>query len=90
MATVVESAFQQVIRNKTGRQFNPCNNWSDAGPIIVENGIGICADGGKLIAATNNTQEYYEPFGSVVHDCHDGNILRAAMIVFLMMNEVEK
>jgi hypothetical protein len=67
-----------------------CNNWADAGPIIVENGIGFCAKNGNLVAATNNSYEYYEPHGSVVYDSHDGNILRAAMIVFLMMKDGEE
>lgn len=69
--------------------FNPCNNPEDAWPIILENGIGICAEDGKLVAATNNTHEYYEPFGSTVFKCDHKNPLRAAMIVFLMMRENE-
>lgn len=66
-----------------GNVFNPCNSWADAGPIIQEFGIELS-------------------FGSNTHPSLNGlcmasigqnsstnaNPLRAAMIVFLMMNEV--
>lgn len=54
-----------------------CNNWSDAGPIIYNNGISIGIYGyGEWGAGTIN----YTHIDGV-------NPLRAAMIVFLMMQE---
>lgn len=69
-----------------GNCFNPCNNPSDAWPIITENSIVIMPymRGEKpalwLCFDVNNSDL----------DCQDGNPLRAAMIVFLMMKDAEK
>lgn len=60
--------------------FNPCNNWSDAGPIIVENKIGLSPSGEIWHA--------YEPDQDFVFSTE--NPLRAAMIVFLMTKESEQ
>lgn len=68
-------------------EFNPCNNPTDAWPIILENGIAPLAENGRIYGATTNTYEYYEPRGNVIYSCEDKNPLRAAMIVFLMMSE---
>ena len=63
--------------------FNPCNNPADAWPIIVENKITIHAP-----------MHYDEPQEWLAFDVHDsdadfmdGNPLRAAMIVFLKMQD---
>lgn len=66
--------------------FDPCNNPADAWPIITENSIVIMPYmmGEKpalwLCFDVNNSDL----------DCQDGNPLRAAMIVFLMMKDAEK
>lgn len=59
--------------------FNPCNKWSDAGTIIADNGINILWDWNEngLHGASANPIWEYE---------HE-NVLRAAMIVFLMMQD---
>ena len=58
-----------------GEVYDPCNNPSDAWPIILENEISIIPNGGNW-AATNSI---------AWHDCD--NPLRAAMIVYLMMGD---
>lgn len=90
-------AVIRYVKDGTSDGYNPfgpaadyCNNPSDAWGIINNNGIGLIAEGGKIIGATNNSQEYYESYGSIVFDYLDKNPLRAAMIVFLMMNEEQK
>ena len=69
--------------------YDPCNNPADAWPIIVANKISILID---------ETVDYWS--SALVHDfcdadafshgASDNNPLRAAMIVFLMMKDVEK
>lgn len=62
------------------------NSWADAGPIIVENCISMvwdCAEDAS--SAWWNAVDQFD-------DCrvqYQSNPLRAAMIVFLMMNEGE-
>jgi len=57
------------------RQFNPCNSWSDAGPIIEKNRITL--DSAPDVWFVRDDDH-----------CHTHkNPLRAAMIVFLMMQE---
>lgn len=58
-------------------QFNPCNKPSDAWPIIIDNYIVIEPRKNKTSLAYTKSDAPYE----------DENPLRAAMIVFLMMNE---
>lgn len=55
--------------------FDPCNSWADAGPIIQECRITLDADLDIWFARDENN----------VHT--SVNPLRAAMIVFLMMQE---
>lgn len=78
-ATVSEPVFNQVIRNSNGKQFDPCNSWADAGPIILENRIGLepAIKGARWVAQNG----YFKTAEAHV------NPLRAAMIVFLMMQE---
>lgn len=79
-ATVSEPVFNQVIRNSNGKEFNPCNSWADAGPIIEANGIGIMP---MLVGWRAATERGFRDYTSIAHE----NPLRAAMIVFLMMQE---
>lgn len=72
-----------VLLNHINNWVDYCNNWSDAGPIIVENKITIHAP-----------MHYDEPQEWLAFDVHDSdadfmdeNPLRAAMIVFLMMQD---
>ena len=72
-------------------KFNPCNNPSDAWPIIIDNKISLMNDGDTweasidfdgelLVHGTDETlSEYYE----------DKNPLRAAMIVYLEIKGVK-
>ena len=58
-----------------------CNNPSDAWPVISANKISIEYRDHKSLAPVAKR------FGSNGHNIADKNPLRAAMIVFLMMNE---
>lgn len=67
-------------------EFNPCNNWSDGGPIIESKLICLAADvfaephdGGKWVAQP--------AYGWEKERVRSDTPLRAAMIVFLMMQE---
>ncbi|EKC5986125.1 DUF2591 domain-containing protein [Escherichia coli] len=66
--------------------FNPCANPADADPIIVENRIGIipAPENGLWKAAHRKVGSDSTPY----HITQDENPLRAAMIVFLMMQDV--
>lgn len=76
-----------------GNVFNPCNNPADAWPIIIANKISIVSLDNKWIAAPVDTVIdgitgdsevcFYASYDAV----SDVNPLRAAMIVFLMMQE---
>lgn len=64
--------------------FDPCNNPADAWPIILKNKISI-----KPVKRVRNYNEYYDSWeagGICALEEHD-NPLRAAMIVFLVMQE---
>lgn len=66
--------------------FDPCNNPADAWPIIVANNIDIIQDNGQGCAlATKSAIQMFH--GDDVHISQDENPLRAAMIVFLMMQD---
>lgn len=77
-----------------GNCFNPCNNPSDAWPIIIGQKLSLInADDEWLCAPDDSTvdgvtgediQTIYFSYGYV-----DANPLRCAMIVFLMMKEGE-
>ena len=66
------------------RKFDPCNNPSDAWPIIVDNGISL-----ECIVVNRHEKTWRAQFkpAYVKHHANDKNPLRAAMIVFLMMQE---
>ena len=71
-----------------------CNNPSDAWPIIVENSISIVSYGVEFSAEYGWSAFYggvcvdynHEIVSNFKIDCGDKNPLRAAMIVYLMMN----
>ncbi|MBN1088107.1 phage protein NinX family protein [Pantoea sp. 1B4] len=70
--------------------FNPCNSWADAGPIIVSNKISLHAPSllgswsAEFVGSDDDVNDGYE----VDYFQHRNiNPLRAAMIVFLMMQE---
>lgn len=81
------------FKPSNGNCFNPCNNPADAWPIIVGNKISIVSLDNKWIAAPVDTVIdgitgdsevcFYASYDAV----SDVNPLRAAMIVFLMMQE---
>ncbi len=58
-------------------KFQPCKSWADAGPIIQKNSIGL--------SPSSELWHAYAPGEDVIHS--HSNPLRAAMIVFLMMQE---
>lgn len=67
-------------------EFDPCNNPDDAWPIIVENEIDVIQNNGQdCPLATNSAVMMFR--GDDVFICQHDNPLRAAMIVFLKMNE---
>lgn len=70
-----------------------CNNPADAWPIIHGNGIGLfehdVSGVGKTWTATTNLDKSWLGYGTDGFDYTDKNPLRAAMIVFLMMQNVE-
>lgn len=61
------------------REFNPCNNPTDAMPIINEYGISLIYQDRKFQFATND--------GNI--ECCIANPLKAAMIIFLCMKDAE-
>lgn len=66
--------------------FNPCANPADAWPIITENNISIILDNPSMPCATDNARDLFDDAGQNVGVAYD-NPLRAAMIVFLMMQD---
>ena len=75
------------------RKFYPCNNPADAWPIIADNKISIVSLDNKWIAApvdtvidgiTGDSEVCFYASSDAVFD---SNPLRAAMIVFLMMQD---
>ena len=66
--------------------FNPCANPADAWPIITENNISIILDNPAMPCATDNARDLFDDAGPNVGVAYD-NPLRAAMIVFLMMQD---
>lgn len=69
-------------------EFNPCNSWADAGPIIEKYRITMNAQFGGwfCFVSTAKTMSQLEEGNHHFSHMHD-NPLRAAMIVFLMMQE---
>jgi len=71
-----------------GFRFDPCNNPSDAWPIMKESLIGVTPDEDGV------TMHFYGDWTARAHcknlQFTDKNPLRAAMIVYLMMKDEEK
>ncbi|HEC5301770.1 TPA: DUF2591 domain-containing protein [Enterobacter asburiae] len=63
--------------------FDPCNDPSDAWPIIVENKIGLTPP----MHDENWEAMTFDKFGYVNKNEYTAKPLRAAMIVFLLMKE---
>lgn len=70
------------------KPFDPCNNPADAWPIIVENRISLMfdksteeGDDAQWCLASSPCDQY------IVDYVSESKLLRAAMIVFLMMQE---
>ncbi|MEN2492924.1 phage protein NinX family protein [Proteus mirabilis] len=61
------------------REFNPCNNPTDAMPIINEYGISLIYQDRKFQFATND--------GNI--ECSVSNPLKAAMIIFMCIKDAE-
>lgn len=57
--------------------FNPCNSWADAGPIIEKSRMSLTPYAGGWHVFNDDAEKIYT----------DENPLRAAMIIFLMMQE---
>ena len=68
--------------------FNPCVNPADAWPIITENNISIILDNPSMPCATDNARDLFDDALPNVGVAYD-NPLRAAMIVFLMMQRIQ-
>ncbi|WP_145055727.1 phage protein NinX family protein [Mixta calida] len=81
-----EETLNLVIRNSTGRRFDPCNSWADAGPIIAANKISIDFDADGYKPPQNAWCKTSSPCGQVYYG-GEKEPLRAAMIVFLMMHD---
>lgn len=73
-----EPYFNLVIRNSNGKNFDPCNSWADAGPIISKYNISLIFGFGHWDAMSADGESLKS---------EEVNPLRAAMIVFLMMQE---
>ncbi|EED5837247.1 DUF2591 domain-containing protein [Salmonella enterica subsp. enterica serovar Minnesota] len=67
--------------------FNPCANPADAWPIIMENMISVCAY--KRANPGMKAWSWWEADSFGEHITLDDNPLRAAMIVFLMMQRIQ-
>jgi len=64
-----------------------CNNWSDTGPILIENDIVFERRGfGNLFSAWHRKHISSEAWMRE-HSTHDNNVLRAICIVFLKLKE---
>lgn len=70
-----------------GRSY--CNNPADAYPIIFSNSIATFETliGEPIWVATTNLDKSWLNYGDDGFDCYHKNPLRAAMIVYLMMQE---
>ena len=91
-ATASAPVLNIVIRNSNGRKCDPCNSWADAGPSSVASNISLHATSfneGWMAEFTGNDEDVNDGFEVDYFESRHQNPLRAAMIVFLMMNEGE-
>ncbi|WP_031524445.1 phage protein NinX family protein [Siccibacter colletis] len=77
---------EHVEREEVYAKFDPCNNPADAWPIITENNISIILDNPSMPCATSNARDLFDCDDRIVSVAYE-KPLRAAMIVFLMMQE---
>jgi len=71
------------------KPFDPCNNPSDAWPIIVDNKITVDSKGAAWVHDVSVDDIHYEDGIGCDAYC-DGKPLRAAMICFLKVRDAEK
>ncbi|HGN1205761.1 TPA: phage protein NinX family protein [Proteus mirabilis] len=64
-----------------GESFDPCNNPSDAMPIVFESGISLISDWNEVGVWGATNQPWYSS--------ENKNPLRAAMEVYLMIKDAE-
>lgn len=84
LAHFANGEFFYSSNGQSSKKFDPCNNPSDAWPIILENHIAVVPYRYSL------PQAWPTAFGVVSKFCTgDANPLRAAMIVFLMMQDAK-
>ena len=76
-----------VSNGVTTGAYDPCNNPSDAWPIILENKITVDPTG-KAWQHKPRPLDYFYHAG-ICNNVSDKNPLRAAMIVYLMIQEVK-
>ncbi|CAM0042511.1 hypothetical protein VPHK392_0011 [Vibrio phage K392] len=95
METGVMSSDVHIVTSSGMEQsINPCNNPSDAWPIIVDNDIEISISRhagfktGNYIAKSDWEREGNNNYANVIS--FHKNPLRAAMICFLKMNDTEQ
>lgn len=72
------------------KEFDPCNNPTDAWPIIVENNISLHAprfNEGWMAEFTGSDEDVNDGFDVDYFEYHNANPLRAAMIVYLQIME---
>lgn len=72
-----------IVADGRWRRFDPCNNPADAWPIIVENKINI-----EWHEWKGEEWKSYALNNAMMKSCYDDKPLRAAMTVFLMMQEL--
>lgn len=78
----VEPLSRTVSVSGGKRLFDPCNNPADAWPIIVGSKINI-----RFGAEGMACEAQFMQYGHESVECYHANPLRAAMIVFLMMQD---
>lgn len=76
---VTTTVWDELVVMVGSKCFKPCNNPSDAMPIINEYGISLIYQDGRFHFATND--------GNI--ECCIANPLKAAMIIFLCMKDAE-
>ena len=81
-----EPLLKLVIRNSNGRRYDPCNNAADAWPIIQKSGISLVYDGDDWLALHFSRPSLTYPND---HRKHPDKPFRAALILWLMMQESE-
>ena len=68
-----------IFNEDTQREFDLCNSWENLGHIMLDNGIGVVTEGGKLIGATN---WYQQPYSDVIYKYVHENPCRAVSTCF--------